>query len=427
MTMTKPVVSPFYSWKISLALQSARVCALREEDEDRRFDLLTAIAEAQVHAGDREGAYREVTSSRESARTDADFLAKLAEAQVFLGDLDGALSTIRQGLLLDEHAFSFFLTLCRIAGVLGKIADVMTAGEALDLAERTFAKHLRKEKAQDFSPTCWIDLSWRTYLAEAQAVMGRREKADHTLQSALDLVSSDGYDILRRQEVIDSGYSNIVAAQARNGDIPGALNTLERISNGERIGSGLVRIAFELANSGDLSGALSFVAQIDEAKPRTQALLGIADIQARHGDSVGAKHTLTPIRPATDVTGRCEHAEVLLHIAMAEVQRGDRESAKRTLAESMHIVDEAQQSCWRVSEFYAAAGKVYAAVGMVEKARWIFERVTSDRDSLARMITTAHTVAGNVEAAEAWIQTLPSASEQCYAWVGIVDGLVSLS
>ena len=43
------------------------------------------------------------------------------------------------------------------------------------------------------------------------------------------------------------------------------------------------------------------------------------------------------------------------------------------------------------------------------------------------MITKAHTVAGNVEIAEAWVLTLPLASEQCCAWFGIVDGVVSLS
>ena len=43
------------------------------------------------------------------------------------------------------------------------------------------------------------------------------------------------------------------------------------------------------------------------------------------------------------------------------------------------------------------------------------------------MITKAHTVAGNVEIAEAWVLTLPLASEQCCAWFGIVYGVVSLS
>ena len=94
---------------------------------------------------------------------------------------------------------------------------------------------------------------------------------------------------------------------------------------------------------------------------------------------------------------------------------------------SVHIVYEAQQSFWRVAAFYAAAGEVYAAVGMVEEAQRIFERETSGRDSLVRTITKAHTVAGNVEIAEAWIRTLPSATEQCFAWLGIVDGLVALS
>ena len=70
---------------------------------------------------------------------------------------------------------------------------------------------------------------------------------------------------------------------------------------------------------------------------------------------------------------------------------------------------------------------VYAAVGMVEDAQRIFERVISDRGSLVRMITKAHTVAGNAEVFEAWVLMLPSASEQCFAWLGIADELISRS
>jgi hypothetical protein len=86
---------------------------------------------------------------------------------------------------------------------------------------------------------------------------------------------------------------------------------------------------------------------------------------------------------------------------------------------------------------YAAVGEAYAAVGLVAEALRIFERIPSDRDrferdtfarrdSLVRMITKAHTIAGNMQVAEAWVLSLPSPSEQCYAWLGIVDGLVSL-
>ena len=319
---------------------------------DCRSDLLAAIAGAQVRAGDWEGAYREVTRSRGSARTDAAFLktevlAEMAESQVFVGGLDGALSTIRHGLLLGEHTFSFFLTLCRIAGMEGWIADDITANEALDLAERTSAEQLAKEKAEGFTRSTRAgDVKWLTYLAKAQAAGGRSDRAVDTLQAALDLMLSGRYDMIGRQEVLDYGYYNIVGVQARIGDIPGALKTLERISGRDLIGSSMRDIACALAESGDLSGALAFVARIDEAKPKTQALLGIADIQARHGDSVGAKNTFARIKLSADVSGRCEQGKVLLRIALAEVQGGDRDSARRTLAESVHIVDETQQSFW---------------------------------------------------------------------------------
>jgi thioredoxin-like negative regulator of GroEL len=393
------------------------------------------------------------------AELKGEMLAEMAEAQVFLGNLYGALSTIRYALVLGYSAFPFFMTLCRIAGMLGRIADARTVNEALDLAERTSAEHLLKEikeNAQRSGTTRSIELAWLTFLAEAQATGGRREKADHTLQTALNLVSSDDYDIVGRQEVIDSGYFGIVRVQARIiGDIPGALKTLERIKDRRFIDLSMSHIAGALVEAGDLSGAFAFVARIDEDKTKTNTLIGIAYIQARHGDIVeakntlahidllaadskaealieiadiqarqgdsgGAKNTLACIERSVDGTARCECADGLLRIAMAEIQRGDRESARRSLTESLHIVDEAQLTPFRIAE-------LYVALGMVENAQRIFKRIPPDRDLLARMIAKAHTVAGNVTAAEAWIPTLPSASEQCFAWLGIVDGFASLS
>jgi hypothetical protein len=127
-----------------------------------------------------------------------------------------------------------------------------------------------------------------------------------------------------------------------------------------------------------------------------------------------------------------------LFMARVEVQRADRDSAPRALAEILHDVDEAQLERWCTTTVYAAVGEAYVAVGMVEEALRIFERIPFDRDtyergtfawrdSLARMITKAHTVTGNVEVAEAWILTLSLPSEQCYGWLGIVDGFVSIS
>ncbi len=428
--MTKSAVSPVYASKISLALQSARACALREEDHYQRNRLLAKIVGIQVRVGDWDGANREVMS--EVARKDDDLkasmFAEMASAQVSLGDFSGALSTIRQAIGLGFDGFAFFLTLCRLAGMEGRIADEMTAKEALDLVERTTAEQQTKTKMRGTSLMC---LTW---LAHIQAIGGRRENADYTLQSAIDLVSSDAFDVLQRPQVIDGGYADIVAVQARIGDIPGALKTLERMSDRGRIENGMPRIAVELADGGDFAGAFAFAARIDEAEPKIDALLGIAHMQARHGDSTGAKNTLARIKSSHRREGG-KNAEgwIYMALAKAEVQRGDRDSAPRALAELLHIVDEAQLDPWLTREVYTRVGEAYAALGMVEEALRIFERVTCDRDelassdSLARMITKAHTVAGNVEVAEAWVQTLQIASEQYGAWLGIVEGITSLS
>jgi len=275
-------------------------------------------------------------------------------------------------------------------------------------------------------------VTWLTYLAEAQAIGGKGEKADKTLQSALDLMASGRYDLLGREDVLDVGYTDIVIVQSRIGDIPGALKTLEKMSDqGRRSGMGC--IISMLADGGDLPGALAVVAQIDEAESRTRALIEIAGSQARHGDSVGAQTTLARIAPFTDRRERSEYLEERFYCTLAKVQC-DRDSAPRALTQILQDVDKAQLDRFAV---YEAVGEAYAAVGLVTDALQIFERIPSEKDtdgiekfvkdSLARMITKAHTVAGNVEVAEAWIRTLPSQSEQCHGWLGIVDGFVSLS
>ncbi|TKB64614.1 MAG: hypothetical protein E8D47_10700 [Nitrospira sp.] len=384
----------------------------------------------QVRVGDWEGAYREVMS--EQARKDDDLkhdlLIEMARAQASLGDVSGAFRTIRETLVLGRNALSSFSALCQIIKEQGRIADKTMLHAALDLAERTSAEQLAKEKAEH--PTGSFALTWLTDLAEAQAAGGRRERADQTLQLALDLVSSDAFNF--RQSEIDHGYANILTVQAHIGDISGALKTLEKMSDqGRRYGMRWI-IAI-LADAGDLARALAFVAQIDEPESKTRALLSIASTQAQYGDSVGAQKTLARIESLTDRGERSELLERQFYSTLAKVQC-DRDSAPRVLTQILQDVDKAQLGGFIV---YEAVGEAYAAVGLVAEALQIFERIPREedrdgnekfaRDALARMITKAHTVAGNVEVAEAWVRTLQSPSEQCYAWLGIVDGFVSLS
>jgi tetratricopeptide (TPR) repeat protein len=361
-------------------------------------------------------------------------LAAMADTQVSLGDLYAGLSTIRYAMLLDMgySAFSLFLTLCQIARVPGKIADDNTATEALDLAEQMFAKEMSKMTKEKGGCT---SLTRLTYLAEAQAIGGRRDKAAHSIRSALDLVASDRYDWLRRQNVIDDGYSEIAAVQTRIGDLPGALQTLERMSEKGRIEDGLPRTASELAYCGDLLGAFSFVARIDSAEPKIYALLKIARAQAEHGDIVGAKKTFARIEPLSRKSYRCGESIGWFYCALAraEARRGNTDRTRQALAEILHIIDNAQLGSWLTTEVYTAVAGAYATVGIAEDARRIFERLLCDADtrsrcdSLAGMITKAHTVAGHVAVAEAWIQTLPAEDMRFNAWLGIIDGLFSLS
>lgn len=433
--MPKPVISPVYASQINRALQSARACALLERGDGQRYKVLDAIVKTQVRVGDWEGAYREVISGEGAATGETDvfqtwMLSTMALAQASLGDGPGALSTIRQGLGLGLCASHFFDTFCGIARIAGENADDMTAHEAVGLAEQAFTAHPVNGKTEAGRS---VDYRRVTSLAEAQARVGRRDQADQTIQSALDLVTSKSFDgYCRRQEVVDGAYSHIASVQARIGDLPGALNTLGKMSDHGGIESGMSMIASVLASKGDIPGALSFVAQIKEVEPKTGALIAIAEAQARHGDPLGAQATLAWIerRELSPDTGW------RFYSALAQVQR-DRDNAPPVLAKILRDVNQTH-SPWEPKIVYETVGEAYAAIGLVEEALRIFERISSRHAThgddvfppglgLVREITKANTVAGNVEVAEAWIQTLPSTRQQCYAWLGIVDGCIALS
>jgi tetratricopeptide (TPR) repeat protein len=434
--MSMSSTSTFHSPKLNLALQAARACAMSPQGWFRRSHLLTEIVVAQVHLGDWGHAFREIARHTGSATKGAgdlraELLAAMAYAQVSRGDLYAALSTIRHATLvgMGYSAFSFFLSLCRIAGAPGKIAGDTTANDALDLAEEIFAKELPHEK------TGSSGISWLTYLAEAQTIRGRRDQAALTLRAALDLVASDRYDMLRREEAVNFGYSEIAMVHARIGDIPGALQTLERMSEKGRIEDGLPRMVSALAYYGDLLGAFSLAARIESAEPKIYAVIGIAQVQAQRGDIMGAKKTFARIEPFSRRSYRCGQSigSYYCALARAEAQQGDRDRTRDVLAEILHIIDNAQLGSWLTTEVYIAVAEAYATVGMAEEARQIFERVFNDADTghswtaLARAITEAHTVVGQVADSVAWIQTLPAGDMQCSAWLGIVDGLYFLS
>jgi len=399
--------------RINKAVVSAREAALVEPNEPNKCGLLSKVVGAQVHAGDWEGACYEVVRAvhldlytRYNNALKGQMLAEMAKGQLLSGDIKGALVTIHHGLGLGLSTFSFFQTLCQLVTLDKLKIDESTANAALDLAQRTSAEQLIKAEAGDCSK-----INWLTYLAEAQARMGRRDTADHTIQSALDLVSSTDFDFARRQKVIDCGYYDVVGTQARMGDIPGALLTLKHMRDGGLIDSGMRDIALAVAKAGDLAEAFAFVRQIGGSDVRSQALIWIAESQARGGDSGEAKTIIERIESPAKA------AEGLIHIAIAEAQCGDREHGKETLASALQIVDEARLCPWLMTE-------TYAAVGLGDKARDAFERESGNRGSLARMITKGDVISGNRQAGEAWAKSRPSTSEQCYAWLGIVDGLI---
>jgi len=102
----------------------------------------------------------------------------------------------------------------------------------------------------------------------------------------------------------------IAEAQARSGDVAGALKTLGKMSSGSKWGvqGAHLQIVKGKVRAGDLQGALSIAKDIDGyGSVRVDALLEVANGQIRAGDKTGALRTLALSPPEVENLRRFIH------------------------------------------------------------------------------------------------------------------------
>jgi hypothetical protein len=296
-------------------------------DERTKLTMLATGALTQAEAGDRAAAAETMKLARRAAdgmrgaRQKVYAVTRLVRAQALLGDYEGALRTARES---GEHQASALMFFARSLHKPDKPAARKALREAVEMM-----KSLPENERHQHLPD----------LAAAQARVGDLPSALQTV----DLLDAATWKVL--------GLRAVAIAQAQTGDVAGALQTLKSM---ERAAPG-----------GGRAGAPNQLA--------AGVLEAVARAQAKAGDKVGAEAMLKALRPIVDDlyarearfagrpgmrapngSGQAERLERT--IAVTQYQIGDVAAARRTALGSKSELGKAG-ALLDVGEAAAAAGK----------------------------------------------------------------------
>ncbi len=268
-----------------------------------RSKALSRISQAQVQAGDIEGAKETFQQAKETAENINDSyykskaLSRISQAQVQAGDIEGTKETFQQ---------------------------------AKETAENINDSHERSEALY--------------YLAQAQVQVGDIEGTKETAEN----INDSNYK--------SKALSLISQAQVQAGDIEGAKETFqqaketaENINHSYERSEAFSHIARAQAQAGDIEGAKEIAENInDYLLFKYQALSHIARAQAQAGDIEGAKETFQQAKEtAENINHSYERSEALSHIARAQAQAGDIEGAKETFQQAKETVENINDSNYK--------------------------------------------------------------------------------
>ena len=258
----------------------------------------------------------------------------------------------------------------------------------------------------------------RSWIAEAQAKAGDIHGALATMQQIED--SSHGASAIRSivavqetdfqgallaaQQIKDDVYNNrdqalfsIAGAQAKAGDIQGALAVTRQIETGEESDRALSSIAGAQAKAGDIQGALAVTRQIKTYRPRASALAQIAEAQAETGNDRGASRRFSEaVSAAQKISESYDRAGALTQIAEAQTKTGNDRGASRSVIEALSAArrsSENYQRAWALSSIAVAQAKAGDIQGAVTTTQQIED--DDDRASTLSSIAEAQAEAGD--------------------------------
>jgi ATP/maltotriose-dependent transcriptional regulator MalT len=279
-------------------LEGARRVAGRiEESGDAWYivDVLCVVAVAQAHTGDRVGALASLEKSRQAAlrlpakagpkpgSPRAEALSKTAAAYAQIGDGETS-STVARSIpnqVPGAGAAEVLLTIAKIQAATGDTSGAFArCEEALKLLS-----HPRE--AVRYRWTCGDrEGAWRAVretpdTSAAFWSLARAEARAGNLAGALKAVEAIPDD---RRRVL--ALAQLAPLQAKAGDVTGARETASKITDESRRAGAFQAVAWARARSGDLQGAIDEAATEQSPLVRCRMLLGV--VEARLGRSTGA-------------------------------------------------------------------------------------------------------------------------------------------
>lgn len=280
-----------------------------------RREALVSVVRAQARAGDVAGALQTAASAKEDPLA-ARMLGEVAVAQAFLGDLEAARQTSQ--LITDprwQDQFRLLVALQQgragdLAGALATASAIRPGPARLMALGGLAVARAEGGDEQGVRRVLALVPDERERAAILPAVLEKQAAAGH-LTAALSTLR----DVPAGEREVAMG--DIARAQARAGDVAGAMRTVEGIKDRTARASALRAVAVARMKAGDPSGALQVAAAKGFEYEKDETLRAIAEAQAQSGDPTGARRTAAMIGSSMTRDG------VQWTIAVARATAGD--------------------------------------------------------------------------------------------------------
>jgi tetratricopeptide (TPR) repeat protein len=266
-------------------------------------------------------------------------------------------------------------------------------------------------------------------IVRAQAFAGDFQSARQT-HAAIKADSGEGKAYER------VALSGIAEAQARSGDIEGAIKTAESLGSTNPFFLGpdilyaraYIKIASAAASKGNFDDALEYAEVIPLPEQTVMALAEIAKFQALAGKRVEAKATYQKaLRIANTVFDHWAKDLALRFVAISQAKVGDIGAALET-ANSIQSIDINRATALAEIAFAQALAKdTTAARKTFQEALKAAQNETIDLPEHYEYIALIRARTGNADAALAWASQLEPARTRAYALLGVAKGLLAPS
>ena len=318
----------------AMTLQLAFRGAKLEKRNADKVSALQDIALALLSIGDKDAASSTINHALQIAETLEDaptrkvrLLAAVAVRQAELGDHETSKATLDQALQLAENVEwgAKAAALSDIAAAEARIADSSSARQTLEKALQILDAKGKTDLVLSYKVQAQI------VVAEGLKAGGDHETAEKIIKQALQLVES-----IKDQSDRSSALRTIALAQARIGDIDGALQSEKAIVEEMYKGLSFPYIADAQIEKGDLTGALKTANSIGEFDPLRKefVLAHIAVAYARTGN----------VMDATTISKQIDHpfrASALKAIGEAMAKAGHADQALAWASREAHALEKA--------------------------------------------------------------------------------------